>query len=164
MRSSMMFTPGWLIGLGLMALLPGCGTNVESLLFTSAGAAGRTALDLFITDSVNTLADAIENANQPPPVVAAPEDDGAGDNAGDSGVAGPADAAAGDAFFASNGCGGCHCDDASGGCALDAPALIGMDADTIDRRLSGQDPHPVPPQQLSAQELADLEAYFASLG
>ena len=72
------------------------------------------------------------------------------------------DAAGGALVFLNNGCGACHCDDASGGCALGAPALIGVEADELDERLRGDASHPVK-FDLSDNELADLQAYLGSL-
>ena len=72
------------------------------------------------------------------------------------------DAAAGEPLFAS--CGGCHCADASGGCLPGAPSLVGVGSETLDERLRGDVTHPIKQADLTDQEIADLEAYLASLG
>lgn len=150
---------GWL---GLLSIAAGCGSNVENLLLQSAAALGRTYFDLLLTDLANTLADASAG------------DDSANDNGNDNtndntngndnGNGGPVvgDPVAGEAVFASNGCGSCHCADASGGCALNAPSLIGVSEETIRAKFGGGDPHPTSPS-LSNQQLADLAAYLGSL-
>jgi cytochrome c553 len=64
--------------------------------------------------------------------------------------------------FTANNCAGCHCADASGGCALSAPPIIGVTAEMLDSVLRGDQAHPTK-VELSDQDLADLQAYLASL-
>lgn len=71
-------------------------------------------------------------------------------------------AANGEMIYSSNNCSACHCADASGGCALSAPALVGAEASTLSDFLSGVSPHAGGPLELSEQDLLDLEAYLAS--
>ncbi|MFQ5591003.1 MAG: c-type cytochrome, partial [Phycisphaerae bacterium] len=61
------------------------------------------------------------------------------------------------------GCGACHCADAMGGCALDAPALVGVDLDTLTAMVVGEGAHPGGKFNLSDDDVADLQAYLASL-
>ena len=78
--------------------------------------------------------------------------------------AGPiGDPTAGEQLFAGSGCGACHCPDATGGCALDAPNLRGVGPDTLEGILVGNEDHPGGKFDMSAQDLADLEIYLASL-
>jgi len=72
------------------------------------------------------------------------------------------DPVAGAAVYADSGCAACHCADATGGCALSAPALPGADAITLDDYLRGAAAHPAKPA-LSDQDIADLAAYLDSL-
>ena len=84
-----------------------------------------------------------------------PADGGDGDAAGS--------AANGEIIYLSNNCAACHCADASGECALSAPALVGVGAATLDAFLRGDEPHSGGRLALEDQELADLAAYLASL-
>jgi|GEM_PF-2356971 len=88
-----------------------------------------------------------------------------GGDAGGSGDGGGAagDAVAGAALFGGNNCGACHCADASGGCALNAPSLVGLSGGVLDANLRGDDPHAGGKFDLSDQEMADLETYLAGL-
>ncbi len=151
--------------------LVGCGSGVNEALFQGANAAGRTALDIFLTELANGLADVFDGT-------APPADDdsngtsngdanGDGDGDGGSGANGSSDdltpdADAGLQVFSSNGCASCHCDNAGGGCALEAPGLLGAQLDTLGDSLRGDSTHPVS-STLSDQDLVDLEAYLASL-
>jgi len=74
------------------------------------------------------------------------------------------DAANGKALFAANGCAACHCADASGGCALSAPALKGVSFQIVDDHLRGTADHPGGKFMLTDQEIADLQAYFVNPG
>lgn len=153
----------------------GCGTNIEELLFQSVSAGGRTYLDLLLTDFINDALDATQETEDPDEAddetpdendVDAPDDfaddddpDLVPDGGGDELVG---DASVGETIFVTNGCGSCHCNDASGGCALSAPALLGVAVEVLDDNLLGDDAHPVK-LDLSDQDLADLQAYFAGL-
>ncbi|MCH8148885.1 MAG: hypothetical protein IH987_13045 [Planctomycetes bacterium] len=129
----------------LLALLfCGCGTNFDEILSQSLAATGRTALDIFLTDFANAVADRAEDDS----------DDG-DDSDGDHGT--------GEAIYVSNGCGGCHCADASGGCALDAPALLDVEVETLDEFLRGDTPHTGGKYDLSDQEILDLQVYLGGL-
>ncbi len=79
------------------------------------------------------------------------------DDSGGGSVAG------GESLFVANNCGGCHCADAGGGCALDAPALAGATVETLADFLTGIEPHAGGQFALSDQDFADLQAYLASL-
>ena len=133
----------------------GCGTTLDELLFQTLSAAGRTALDRLLTDLANDVAGS--GAGQPSGDGGT--DPGAGD--GDTGDQ-PGGAGNGQAIFTANACGGCHCVDASGGCALDAPAIVGVASATLDGALRGDASHPVR-ADLTDEELAELAAYLASL-
>lgn len=156
----------------LAGLGTGCGSAFSEILFQAASAAGRSALDVALTDLANDLADAADqqgddgvdddgavdddpgDSDDSPPDDS-PVDDGGGDLAGD--------AATGEAVFVDNGCTSCHCADASGGCALSAPGLAGVSRTELESRLTGELSHPIQ-ADLTAQEFADLEAFLASVG
>lgn len=86
---------------------------------------------------------------------------GAGSGTTDGGATG--DAGAGETLFTANACGACHCADASGGCALEAPSIQGVSTDLLDSKLRGNDAHTGGKFGLSDQDIADLGAYLASL-
>lgn len=86
--------------------------------------------------------------------------DGTGDGDGSMG----GDAAAGETIFTANGCGSCHCADASGGCALDAPVLLDANDGTLDEFLRGDTPHTGGKQDLTDQDILDLQSFLAGLG
>jgi mono/diheme cytochrome c family protein len=79
----------------------------------------------------------------------------------DGGLTG--DAATGEMFYTGSACGACHCPDATGGCALDAPPLVGAELATLDDFLVGDSVHAGGKFDLTEQDLADLQAYLASL-
>lgn len=146
-----------------MPILAGCGTDFSQILLQTGSAVGQTALDILLTDLVNQIADVLDPTTNPPPADGDTEDhddhtpvDGTNfdDLSGDS--------AAGEPVYTSNNCGSCHCVDASGGCALSAPSLIGESAISLDIHLRGAGDHPVK-VDLTDQEIVDLEAYLASL-
>lgn len=89
----------------VMACGAGCGNNVADLLYQGVTAAGNTALDLWLTQFANDLADQFN----PPP------DDGADLPRGD--------AAAGEQTFIAKGCSVCHGPSAEGGLG---PELAGV--------------------------------------
>jgi hypothetical protein len=148
----------------------GCGSGVNEVLCQTTSAAGRTTLDIFLTELANALADAFDTTDTPP---ADNGDDGAddqnGDEGGDDANGGDVplddltpDAANGETVYAANGCAPCHCDDGSGGCGAAAPGVVGIGVDVLSDYLGngathfGQGP-------LTDQELVDLEAYLGSL-
>ena len=156
----------------LPILLAGCGTNLNEVLLQSGTATGRTLIDLWLTDFENRLADSLN------PIAGTVGDggtttgqgggstdqgnggDGSGAGGGSTGLTG--DPATGQTLFAVNNCAACHCADASGGCAFSAPPIVGVAVDSIDGRLRGDATHPLK-VELSDQDLADVEAYLASL-
>lgn len=83
--------------------LAGCGNNVADLLYQGISAAGNTALDLWLTDLANDIADQVN----PPPDDGLPE----------------GDATAGQAAYVAKGCSVCHGANAEGG---SGPSLAGM--------------------------------------
>ena len=144
----------------------GCGTNLEQVLLQTASAAGRTVLDIVLTELANALAEELRPDG--PADGGNGTDDGNGDTPPDGGNGDGniddlvGDAAAGQAVYAGNNCAGCHCADAGGGCALSAPAIAGVSRQTLDESLRGTASHPVR-VDLTDQEIVDLEAYLASL-
>ncbi len=64
-------------------------------------------------------------------------------------------------LFTINACIACHCIDASGGCAANAPALRGVATQELDDRLRGSKVHPGGKFSLTDQEIADLQAFLA---
>lgn len=219
--------PVRLMAAGMVLVVAGCGTNLDEVVYQTIAAAGRTYVDLVLTDVANDLAGVSEDD----------ADDDTNDTDGTNGDGGNGDAGLdGAALFASNGCNGCHgedgasgsapdisgkaaaevatglelpihtaislseeeiaaiaeflgasaggigngpdageqlymdlvcaachCADASGGCALDAPSLVGVDLDELEDTLVGDDDHPGGKFDLSAEDLQNLEAYLASL-
>ncbi len=150
--------------------LVGCGTNYQEVLFQLASAAGRTAVDSFVTDIANAIAGSGEVENQVDDEVDnvddADNDGGSPDS--DGGDGGDLDSLVGDVqagqdIYTANNCGACHCADGTGGCALEAPSIIGDSTQETDAVLRGGDPHPGGKFNFSDQELVDLVAYMASL-
>ena len=145
--------------------LPGCGTNFDEVLYQAAGATGRTFLDRLLTDVANTLADSFDQGGTPVPGDELDGDDGSDtvppDDPPFEQLIG--DPGAGEDLYASNSCTTCHCADAGGGCALDAPSLVGAATDTLDDLLRGDADHPGGKFNLTNQEIVDLQAYLASL-
>jgi mono/diheme cytochrome c family protein len=163
-----------LVSVVLILGLGGCGTSINEALYQTVSAAGRTTLDIFLTEFANALAQAFTPTTPP----ADDGDDGAdngdganggdvtdGDGDGDGGDVSPdeltPDPVAGGAIFADNGCGACHCDDASGGCAAGAPGMVGLSYDALFDTVGGGTMHFGKPS-LTTQQLVDLEAYLAS--
>jgi len=148
-RWGTMKSRSWPLVLAALAVpFAGCGTNLNEVLFQSGTATGRTLIDLWLTDFENRLADSLDRNGA------------AAGGGGSTGLTG--DPAAGQTVFAANNCAACHCADASGGCAFSAPRIAGVASDTIDTRLRGDASHPLT-IALSDQDLADLQAYLASL-
>jgi mono/diheme cytochrome c family protein len=153
----------------LMGLV-GCGSGVNEALFQTANAAGRTVLDLFLTELANGLAGGLDETAAPPPddsFNGMTNGDAIGDGGDGLGADGSSDELtpdpdAGLQVYSSNGCASCHCDNAGGGCALEAPGLLGVQLDALGDSLRGDSTHPVS-STLSDQDLVDLEAYLASL-
>ena len=157
-----------------LSLAPaGCGSGVSEALRQTGAAAQRNFLDLLLTELAAALADApgdttesiadtepvadgedeVDTPNEPPGEVT--------DTGGLEDLAG--DGSRGEALFAVNGCAACHCEDATGGCALEAPSLLEVDVAAVDENLRGEGPHPIA-VELSDQEIVDLQAYLVSLG
>lgn len=62
------------------------------------------------------------------------------------------------------GCGNCHCPDGTGGCRLGAPSLVNESYEEILRRTRNPDvPHPGAKFDFTDQDVADLEAFVATL-
>lgn len=159
-------------------VLCGCGTDLPELLQQSALSAGRTFLDGLLTDLANALAE--------PDTGGAGDstDDGTADDSGDegdepgmddgtgadgdmddtgSGLANlTGESVVGESLYIINGCASCHCADASGGCALSAPSVVGDSATSLDESLRGEASHPIK-VDLSDQEIVDISAYLDSL-
>ncbi len=155
-----------LLAVSLAWLTLGCGSGFSEILFQAFSAVGRSALDVALTDIANDLADAADQ-QEPDPAETDPDADDhddipADDPPVDDGTDPVADPVTGQTVYTDNGCAGCHCDDASGGCALSAPGLIESSSSDLESHLTGEHTHPVQ-ADLSATELADLEAYLASL-
>jgi len=176
LRNRLSFGCCGLLGLVLLGSAGfGCGSDFNNVLFQSLSAAGRSAFDLTLTDLANTVADAADNLNAP--ADGADQGGGAGDDSGDTDTDGDGDGgatdggmppAAGDGangrlVFDGNGCSTCHCDDASGGCALGAPSLQGVEAAEVTDKLTGVIGHTGGTRDLSETELEDLATYLAEL-
>jgi mono/diheme cytochrome c family protein len=150
----------------ILPAVAGCGTNLNEALLLASESGARTLVDVLLSDLYADLPDLFTI----PPVVGETTDDA--DDGNDGGDVGPGDGAVtdGDAetggqVFTANSCAACHCADASGGCAASAPAVVGADVDTLRNRLQGDTPHTGGKfADLSAQDLADVEAFLADLG
>lgn len=162
MRTLMRWPASPLVGVCLMGL-SGCGTNFDEVLYQAANATGRTLLDLFLTDFANTLADSFDQEDTPPSA------DEVSDDGGTTLPDGPplgeliGDPETGESTFVSNNCAACHCADAAGGCALDAPSLVGVATETLDDRLRGDAAHAGGKFNLTDQDIVDMQAYFDRL-
>ena len=167
--------PTWIVATGLLFGLMGCGTNLSEALYQTGAAAGRTFLDLWLTDVANTLADQAAQEDQPAAGDEQAADDQEGDDQeddagepGDGALNGGGfddligDPVAGEALYVANACGACYCADAGGGCLAATPSAIGVSAETLDERLRGDATHSLK-VDLSDQEIVDLQAYLGSL-
>lgn len=152
--------------------LTGCGANFEEELLITGTAGVRSVFDVFITEIVNSLLDSFEEGETGAPDDAVNDDDEDGDSIDDgsddgSDDGGSADDAAasiqrGQTLFTENACFGCHCADASGGCAADAPPNAGADVETVDDITRGERDHPGGKFDFSDQDIDDLVAFLAT--
>lgn len=156
------FSPVLLLVVVGLLVVSGCGTNFEEALFQAVNATGRTYLDILITDLANTLVDSLDPGEAPsledevddggtPPPVGPPLEELTGDPA------------AGEGIYVSNSCSACHCAEATGGCALSAPSLVGVTITTVDDRLRGDVDHPGGKFNLTNQDIVDVQAYLSGL-
>ncbi len=150
------------LGVGLVLAACGCGSNLDEFFFQSGDSTGRVLVDILLTDLANAVAEIGEQNDAP--TTPDPIDDGTDDPVD---VTPPGDlepdAFEGEAIFAANNCAACHCADAAGGCALDAPSLIGKGIERLTDILVGDAAHPGGKFGFSTQDLVDLEAYLAGL-
>jgi len=153
-------TPGRVLWLALImiAAAPGCSTSAGDAFFNAATAAGTSLLDQLLTAAVNGTLDLLNPPTTPP----ADEQPAGGTGGGGSFDGLTGDAANGQTLFTANNCASCHCADASGGCALSAPSLVGVVVTDVDDHLRGQASHPGGKFQLTDQEIVDLTAFLAS--
>lgn len=155
----------WMTAALLSPVTMGCGSDLNQALLLAGESGARTALDVLVSDFYSDLPELFSL----PPGPGEP----AGGEEGDSGAeqddatpTGGGDGADGDAqngaaTYTANGCSGCHCDDASGGCLSGAPSLQGEDFATIQELLQGDTPHMGGKfDELTDQDLADLEAFL----
>lgn len=152
-----------LLGLVLLGPMIGCGTQAGETFFTTGTATAQTLFDLWLTAFANGLADflvPLDQAGQNPPADGGQNGGNGGGNLGDL----TGDAANGQTLFTANSCANCHCADASGGCALNAPNITGVSVDQVNDRLRGSISHPGGKFDLTDQEIVDIQAFLASLG
>lgn len=155
----------------------GCGTDLGEALLFAGDSAGRTFIDVLISDFYSDapelvtfpgrLGDATDDDAAPEETAAdmdaeesAPLEEEDIEDIVDLELAGDADR--GVAVFTANFCTACHCDDASGGCLPTAPDVRGTNVTTLQEKLQGDEPHvggTFP--DLTAQDLADLQAFLA---
>ncbi len=69
----------------------------------------------------------------------------------------------GEILYSASNCSACHCPDASGGCALSAPAVVGATAEHLDAHLRGGESHAGGTFPFDDHEIANLAAYLRSL-
>lgn len=156
MRASLVLFAAWSLAVA------GCGSGFDEFLRQTAASGSRVFVDILLTDLANVVAEIGEQNNELPPDPIDDDIDEPDDTPPPADL--EPDAVAGAAIFGANGCGGCHCPDAVGGCALNAPTLIEIDVDMLDASLVGDGPHVGGKFGLSPQDLVDLEAYLAELG
>lgn len=151
-----------LIGVGAFL---GCGTNFNDLAYNTLSASGQTLLDLLLTEAVNNILDGTQTDDND-------NDNGGGDNGNDNSAPDNdntggglddlvGDVANGSELYAAN-CASCHCADATGGCLLDAPGVVGATATVLGEFVRGEASHPAK-RDWTDQEVVDAEAYLASL-
>lgn len=155
-----------------LVLVLGCGNDFGYLAYQTAESAGRTFFDLLLTEIANQFYDNLTGANDNANDNQSGDDNGndnsaGNDNSGGNGTndntgGGGPDAAAGEELFAGN-CASCHCADASGGCLLDAPSLVGVSAQLLQEFVVGDAAHPAK-RDWTDGDIANVEAYLASLG
>lgn len=146
-----------LCAVGLFATT-GCGTNLIDVATQTANAAATTAFDNFLTFLANSLIDSTQPGTTTPP-----DQDGDQPDIDDTTPFDQLtpDPTAGQTLYLSNACGACHCPDATGGCALNAPSLIGVSNDTLDSFLRGSAAHPGGKFSFSNQDIVDLQSFLA---
>lgn len=142
-----------------VAAVGGCGLNLEQELADALAAAGRSALDQWLTDLANAAADADqppanenENDNAPP---ANENDNDAPANENDN--EDPDDPAVRGEAIVADDCAACHGADGASGFATD---IQGADAATLADFVAGAEGHIV--IQLSETQIAEVEAYLAT--
>ncbi len=150
-----------------LAALSGCGANFDEILYQTASATGRTLIDAWLVDYANALADSFDLGGTQMPGDGLDNGGGDGDPALSDGppleeLIGVPEA--GEEIFGANSCAACHCADAGGGCALEAPSLVTVETVTLDDRLRGDADHPGGKFDLADQDVVDLQAYLSSLG
>ena len=69
----------------------------------------------------------------------------------------------GEMIYTDSNCSACHCADASGGCALNAPPVTNADFELLDRFLRGGESHAGGVFSFDDLEMAGLAAYLGSL-
>lgn len=149
-------TPAYLVLLAAVASLSGCGSNASDILTQYAQAAAQTAVDQWLTSLANQInGTPIEPDDDDP----TPGDGDTGNGETDQPVGNPVQ---GEELYTANNCGGCHCPDASGGCALSAPAIIAASVDNVASILDVASGHPFRPE-LTETDVGDLAAYLATL-
>ncbi len=148
----------------------GCGTRINEALLLALESSARTGVDVFLSDLLSDL----PNFFTFPPPTGEPGDgdgtdgdDGDGDQPPPNGNGGDlvGDPIAGEALYDINGCGLCHCDDASGDCVPGSPGLQGSTLEANREALQGESAHTggkLP--DLTDQDLADLVAFLADVG
>jgi mono/diheme cytochrome c family protein len=150
----------------------GCGTRINEALLLALESGARTGFDVFLSDLLSDL----PNFFTFPPPTGEPGDgdgdstdgdDGDGDQPPPDGNGGDlvGDPVAGEALYGINGCGLCHCDDASGECLPGSPGLQGSSLEVNREALQGESSHvggKFP--DLTEQDLADLVAFLADVG
>lgn len=142
----------------------GCGNDsFRDLAYNTVTSTGRTLFDLWLTELVNNIAgggeEPVDNENDN---TGGNENDNTSENENTGGgfddLTGDVDN--GMTLFSTN-CASCHCPDASGGCLLDAPAIVGASAEDIDEYVRGDATHPAK-REWTDQEVVDVEAYLAT--
>jgi len=129
------------LGIPLLFALGGCGANMNELLFQTATAAANTAIDLWLTELANNLADHFDDE----------PDDGPDLPDGDP--------VAGEQAYRANGCAACHGENAEGGIG---PAMAGMnELEALQQRFGGGASHNG--STLSEQEIEDVAAWLLEI-
>lgn len=157
-------------------LVAGCGTDLGEALLFAGESAGRTFLDVILSDFYSDAPDlvtfpggrgdtadddeAADDTTQGDTTDTEPNDTAPPDGGDVVDLIGDADRGA--TVYAASFCAGCHCDDASGGCLPTAPDIRGDELITLTDVLQGNRSHvggAFP--DLTPQDTADLQTFLA---
>lgn len=129
----------------------GCVDDLGQMFYQTGASLTRTAVDLWLTDLVNTLVGQDDDNDADEPDDGEDPDDGDTDGPDFEGLTG--DPAAGEDTFADAGCAMCHGDDGSTGIPI-----LGATAEALHEYLRGEAAHTK--LDLGDQAIVDLATYL----